>query len=360
MIGSLNNPFTMLKKLLTVLFYLATTIAGLGLLIWLIDDYDMHAIMAQWGHVGVHGYMTIVLYHMVTVALSALAWWYLHPSLPFLAFFEARTVRESAKLLLPLAQIGGDMIGMRLLILRGGKATPVITATVGDITLEIVSLFLFIGLAIISLAFFYSEHAMAHIITAFLIGWVLAFFVLCAFVIAQRYGLLHLIDNAILAISKPLLALKESSGRASQTSQGSSAPSLMGLHASLKALYERPSPLFKSFTTHLIAWVVSGTELWLIFWLIDAPITFTQSLILEALVQAIKSAAFIVPAAIGVQEGAFILVGSALGIGGETALLASLMTRGRHLLQGIPSLLWWHMLESHRLRRNTHAQNSLT
>jgi hypothetical protein len=73
--------------------------------------------------------------------------------------------------------------------------------------------------------------------------------------------------------------------------------------------------------------------------------------VLESLTFAIRTAAFFVPAAAGVQEGGYILLGGALGIAPEIALALSLLKRGRELALGTVALLLWHSIESRRMWR---------
>jgi hypothetical protein len=75
--------------------------------------------------------------------------------------------------------------------------------------------------------------------------------------------------------------------------------------------------------------------------------------ILESAALAIRGAAFLVPGAVGVQEGGFILLGNLLGISGEIALAVSLLRRARELALGIPGLIAWQLLEAGRLWRVT-------
>ena len=74
-------------------------------------------------------------------------------------------------------------------------------------------------------------------------------------------------------------------------------------------------------------------------------------IMLESLAYAIRSAAFFVPAAAGVQEGGYILVGAALGLGPEFALALSLMKRARELTLGVTGLIAWQWFEGHLLMR---------
>jgi len=75
-------------------------------------------------------------------------------------------------------------------------------------------------------------------------------------------------------------------------------------------------------------------------------------IVLESLTFALRSAAFFVPAAAGVQEGGYVLLGGALGIGPDIGLALSLLKRGRELALGGAGLTLWHFIESRRLWRS--------
>jgi hypothetical protein len=79
---------------------------------------------------------------------------------------------------------------------------------------------------------------------------------------------------------------------------------------------------------------------------------------LESLTFALRSAAFFVPAAAGVQEGGYVL-GGALGIAPDIALALSLLKRGRELVLGAAALFLCHLAESRRLWRNTRVSSDL-
>jgi len=106
------------------------------------------------------------------------------------------------------------------------------------------------------------------------------------------------------------------------------------------------------FLLHLVAWLASGAEAWLALKLMGVSFGIVPALALESLLYAIRSVAFIVPNAIGVQEGAYVMLGASFGLTPDFALGLSLLKRGRDLLLGIPALLAWQIFESHRLWRH--------
>ncbi len=70
---------------------------------------------------------------------------------------------------------------------------------------------------------------------------------------------------------------------------------------------------------------------------------------IEALVYALRTIAFAVPSAIGVQEGGYVLIGAIFGLGPDAALALSLLKRARELALGLPALMVWQFLETQRL-----------
>ena len=75
------------------------------------------------------------------------------------------------------------------------------------------------------------------------------------------------------------------------------------------------------------------------------PIGLGDALVLESLSHAVRSAAFIVPGALGIQEAGLIALGALIGIDAQTALALSLVKRAREIAFGAPALLAWQVLE---------------
>jgi hypothetical protein len=106
---------------------------------------------------------------------------------------------------------------------------------------------------------------------------------------------------------------------------------------------------------HLACWIASAVEAWLALKLAGEPLSFGAVLVLESMLYAVRTSAFIVPNAVGVQEGAYILLGATFGLTPEMALALSLLKRARDIAIGIPTLAAWQALESGRLWRRRGA-----
>jgi hypothetical protein len=100
--------------------------------------------------------------------------------------------------------------------------------------------------------------------------------------------------------------------------------------------------------------MLSAIEVWIALRLAGAPLGFPTVLVVESLLYAIRTVAFAIPNAVGVQEGAYVLIGAAFGLTPEMALAISLMKRARDLAIGLPALGAWQVVEGRRLwRRST-------
>jgi len=79
------------------------------------------------------------------------------------------------------------------------------------------------------------------------------------------------------------------------------------------------------------------------------PVGIAEALVIESLLHAVRGAAFMVPSALGAQEGALVLLCAAFGIPPEQAMALSLAKRAADLALGVPGLVAWQRLEWVRL-----------
>ena len=74
-------------------------------------------------------------------------------------------------------------------------------------------------------------------------------------------------------------------------------------------------------------------------------LTFGLTGVIEALIQAVSSAAFLVPGALGLQEAGFIGIGALVGLDPATAAALAVARRVRDLLLFLPGLAAWAWAE---------------
>jgi putative membrane protein len=123
----------------------------------------------------------------------------------------------------------------------------------------------------------------------------------------------------------------------------------------IQVMYRRIPQLIACFFWQLLGWLTGAGEIWLAMRFLGHPLDVADAIAVEALIQAVSSVAFAVPGALGVQEGAFLLIGAALGIDAPTALALATARRIRDVVIFFPGLLAWQFREGGKAARDHSA-----
>jgi len=121
-----------------------------------------------------------------------------------------------------------------------------------------------------------------------------------------------------------------------------------------RRIYARRKDVMISIFWLSATWTLGILEVWIALWLLGYPSSFLVAFLIESLVQGVRAAAFLIPGALGAQEGGFLLVGTLLSIPAEGALALALARRARELAFGIPGLLAWQWFEARGHWRREH------
>jgi putative membrane protein len=312
---------------------LLAALAGLLLAIWLIVSHDAAAVFdgvadAGWGLVG------IVSIRAVIFILLGISWGVIVRPFTKLGhgwFILLRWIRESINDLLPVAAVGGDLIGARLLAISGVAGGLAGASILVDLLIQAATqvLFTLVGLVVLVAGGKGGRFALW-----IALGLLVAIMALGAFYLAQRHGLFE-------RLLRWLLARTARWSRASFDSD-------LGLHSHLLAIYGRTQAVSKCVLFHVAAWFVGVGEVWIALAAMGQPPTLAEALVLESLGQAVRGAAFLVPAALGIQEGGFLLLGHLYGIDAQAALAVALIKRIPELVLGSAGLVAWYVLTVRR------------
>lgn len=232
--------------------------------------------------------------------------------------------------LLPVARIGGDVARIRILIAAGRLAAPATASVVVDKTVQIAGQALF---TLVGLALFVSRTTDARVIWSALIVTLGLCATAALLVRVQRRGLfafLHRLAGRLLPAERH--ALLEGGARA--------------FDDAIAAVWRHRGRLVLGLGAHLGFRAVQSIETWFLLDCFGFEASWVDVIVLESLSQAVRAAAFLVPGALGVQEGAFLALGATFGLPGDLALSTSLGKRLRELLIGLPGLLAWWIRES--------------
>lgn len=100
----------------------------------------------------------------------------------------------------------------------------------------------------------------------------------------------------------------------------------------VQAFYSQEKRLFGlSFAFAMLGWLLGVVEIFVIFRVLDYPLSWTAALLIEAALQLVRALAFVVPAGLGAQEAAmFVVAGSIIG-DPDVSIAAALVRRCREL-----------------------------
>ncbi len=285
------------------------------------------------------GLLWLLPFHLLPQALDTLSWkWLLRGEARarFVYLFWVAMVREAVNGLLPVARVGGEVLGVRLLSQYGVPPYVAAASIMVELSLTLVTQVLFTLLGIVVLLFAVSNHALVWEVLGLLMLVIPC--LACFFWLQKSRGLFALLQG----ISQWLLGGRDLIGMIGNASQ---------LDAEIRILYGKGWPLLVVNFWQMMGFFAGTLEVWFTFWLLHHPLPLWSALLMESLGQALRSAAFLVPGGIGIQEGGFILFGGAVGIGADMALAFSLARRLREVFLGIPILLSWSISEGHYIRR---------
>jgi putative membrane protein len=314
-----------------------STLVGLAAIVGLVvangaAEIEKGVVAAGWGIVAV------IILHLPQVAFSSQAWRAVVSAarLPSrVAFFRLRLIREAVNGLLPVAQIGGDLVAARLLTLDGVPLSVAGASITVDRTLELLSQVAFttVGVGLLITGPDARQLPRSVTVATIAILGVLAII----FIVAQRFGVFRLLEDGLLRLAR------RRNWRALEA--------VAGLHQSILALHRSPRRLMLGGGYHFISWLLGGIETLVGLRALGVGASPREAFVIESLGQAFRAMGFAVPGGMGVQEGGVILVCGLLGIGPQSAIELSLLRRIRELALGVPGLLAWHWLEGARSAR---------
>ena len=317
------------------------TLVGLALAAWLLASYGVAEVLGLLQRAG-WGIALVVVFHFVQILFSALAWRAvagpMRPQPTLGEYIALRWIREGINNLLPVAQIGGEVVAARLLRRRGVPLTAAVAGSVGDLTMEMLTQILFTLIGLGLLVLLVGESGVGgYILGGVGVGAAAA----GGFVAAQWFGLAGMIERGIMRLSARF-------GWAPLGEAG-------GLDDAIRALYLAPSRMAWACTHHSISWLLGGIEVCLALHFLGTDVGFGEGLVIEALGQALKAAGFAIPGAIGVAEGGYVVVCHLFGLAPELAIALGLVKRLREVLLGVPALVAWQVREARAIPERTPA-----
>jgi hypothetical protein len=179
--------------------------AGLGLVlaIAIIAYQGFGAVAQAFAAVG-FGLVGVVVLRAVELSGAGLGWWIVFPPAarcPLHACVLVRFIREAINALLPVAQIGGEIAGVRVMTFFGVAGELAGATVLVDILLQAVTLLLFTLVGIGVLATVVADRAL---IGSLVSGAAILGLGLAGFFVAQRFGGAKVFDRLLMALAAKL------------------------------------------------------------------------------------------------------------------------------------------------------------
>jgi putative membrane protein len=248
--------------------------------------------------------------------------------------FWVATVREGIDRLLPVASVGGGVIGVRLLRWRGLPAAQVGASIIVEILLTLFAVYFFFVVGVL-LLFQGGESLHEH--SRLLLALVVTLPVPLGTAWLLRYGTRFLIGLV---------------------GENSLSEGVASLDRAIRATLSRHRALLLTGLLQFVGLLSGSFEIWFVLRLFRHPVDWRAAIVVESLTQAVRHMAFVIPAGLGVQEAALVVFGRTFGIDAELALAVSMAKRVREILLGVVSLLSWQWMEGRQIHKEWRAAGS--
>jgi putative membrane protein len=281
------------------------------------------------------GILLVILVRILETAGAGGGWSPLVPAsarLSLSSCFLVRWIREAVNNLLPVAQVGGEVVGTRLLTFFGMEVSLAGAVILVDLVVQVATQLLFTAVGLVVLVALTGDTTLARVAAG---GLALASVGVLGFYMAQRSGTRQLVRTLLVQlVGDRTQFVPEAVDK---------------LYDNLSAIHQNWLGVALSAIIHMVVWFLGALEVWIALSFMGFSTTYAQALVLESLGQAVRAAAFLIPGALGAQEAGFVALCASFGIPASSALALSLVKRVADLAVGVPGLLAWQALEARRV-----------
>jgi putative membrane protein len=300
---------------------------GVALCVALVVRQGVGSVAAAIASVG-SGILAILLLHLAQVTADGMGWRALlagEPRPPAGLFVWGRWIAESVNDLLPVMGVGGNVVRARALAGAGVPGPTAGASVLVDITVIMMTQLPVTLLGLGLLVVYFDAGALVGRV---LLGVLVPASMLAGFVLAQRRGLFgagaRLVERFVQSPTQFAIS-------------GSAA----AIDREVHRLYRNRAALLAAAGWHGLGWLIGTTEVWLTLHYLGHTVSFASAVMWQTLAEVVRTAAFFVPGALGVQEASYLVLGRLLGVSPAAALALSLIGRARDLIFGVPGLLAW-------------------
>jgi uncharacterized protein (TIRG00374 family) len=304
-------------------------IAGLILFLALAHRFGWQSVLEAVRLAG-WGLLAIVGQEVGAHVLNTLGWRFAFPDPrrrpPFSSLFAARIAGDATNYVTPTATLGGELLRLQLLWGVADRTEVAASLAVAKLA-QTLGQAVFIAAGVLMVAPFFALEAKwwwlvaASLATMGLVLWILLRW--------QQRGMFASVGKWLWR-GRPEAELRWSAR-------------LHSLDEQIRQVYKRGRfRLVASVTAFALGWAFGVVEMYLIFWSLGLPASWTLALAVEVLSAAIDGLLFFVPAKMGTQEGGKALIFTLLGMDPAHGFAVGVLRRIRELVwAGVGLGVWW-------------------
>lgn len=271
----------------------------------------------------------IILIHIPTLFFDAMAWkvFIKNENFSILWSFIITWVSQASGKFFPTGTVTGEFIRIYLGTKKGLSFHESSSTVFADLVIATFSLFLIASLSFLivlsnNVIFFQNDNSFYIVISLLILLSGCVFFY---FFIKRR------LLKFFLNLKNPLnFKLKRNNIKL-----------LLKIDYSLFKISSNKLNIFKATITRLLGWISGALEIYVFLMIINVEVSFVDVILIEAFTGVIRSVVFFIPAGLGVQELAFVIIGSHVGLSDSVSFSMAIGRRIREIGVGLPAILTW-------------------
>ena len=282
----------------------------------------------------------LIIAHIPTLYFDAMTWVILskNPKLSLLWSFIIVWISQATGKFFPTGNITGEFVRIYLAVKKGLSTAEATSTVFIDLVIATFSLFL---IAIMSFIYFLlgssDDLLIKHVI--YLSLSLLLIFISCLifyFFISKR--ILKILIKKIPSFFGYKISYQKIFA-------------IIRVDRALNKAIKNKIILIKALICRILGWLGGAFEIYIFLWIIGYDPNIIDVIVIESFSGIIRAVAFFIPAGIGVQELAFVIVGDFVGLNSETAFSIALGRRVREILVGLPAISSWFFIKK-KLKNN--------
>ncbi|MGH7197429.1 MAG: flippase-like domain-containing protein [Candidatus Omnitrophota bacterium] len=317
---------------------------GIALFVWVIHSVEPGRLKIIMPALAGWGWLVFAVFP-ATFCLNVQAWKYTfahvwEAKLPFRDLYTLRLASEAVNGITPVADVGGEPLKV---IIASRRFEIPKSITFASVVIDRTALFtaqtLFCVLGL-GLSFFMlplpREWTAVFLLTVFLSSVFIIFFIT-----AQRKGLFTTFIQWL-----DFFQLDPERFKRFHISFQKADEEIASFYAEAKNTFGLAIGL------HTLAWILGSLETYVMFHILQSPLSLAQAMMIESLFQLVRTATFFIPASLGSQEGGLAFFAQLLGYHPAIGVAASLLKRMRQILWMAIGFAIWGVYQLVHLKGN--------